>query len=97
MSSNLPFFAPTKVGHIEHLDCSIAADTRIECAIRTDARADHRPQMRSIMLHELDPFLLLLPELDVSINAGRDDEVGRMRRDVDSRERVSVHEGFVVP
>lgn len=69
----------TEIDHVEYLRASILCDRSKRLAVRTSGDRDYLREMRSIVLHELDALVLLLPQFDVPVNGGGDEEVGPER------------------
>jgi hypothetical protein len=66
----------TKVHHVKHPPLSILADCGVHHPILTRAHSDNSLERRPIVLDKLDALFLLLPELEVSIDRGCEDEIG---------------------
>src|SRR5712671_4504328 len=65
----------TKVDDVEHLCALALCDSREQLPVRTRRDTHDGRHVRAIMFDKLDPRLLLLPQLEVSIDRSRDDEV----------------------
>ena len=64
-----------KVGDVEDLDGLVARRGRQQRAVVVDRHGGDGIEVRSKVLGELDALGLLLPELDVAVDAASDDEV----------------------
>lgn len=61
----------TKVDDIEHLCAPVLRDAREELPVRARGDGDDGREVRAVVLHELDPLFLLLPELEVPVDGSR--------------------------
>lgn len=84
-----------------YLDCTATATVEVLHAHPEWAKERltqvtcHRAQVGTKMLGELHALRLLLPELEVAVAAGGDEELGG-RRDLDVRHGVAVHVAALV-
>jgi hypothetical protein len=65
----------TKVDDVKHFYAFVLRDARELLPIRTRGDTDDGHHVRAIMLDKLDACLLLLPQLQVTIDRRRDDKV----------------------
>ena len=67
--------APTEVDDVEDFGAAVGGDGGQEGAAAVAGDVADGAQVRAEVLDELEAQLLLAPELDVAVAAGRDDEV----------------------
>lgn len=67
----------TKVADIEDLRGAVLSHTGEELSVRASRDSHNRCQMGTVYLDEFDSLILLLPELQKSVDGGSNEEVGR--------------------
>ena len=66
----------TVVEDVKHLGGAILCNAGKQLPIAAGRNADDRRQMSTVVLHEFDPLVLFLPELDVTIDGSGHQVVG---------------------
>ena len=65
----------TEVDDIKHFRTLVLRNTRKQLPVRASRYTDDRIHMRAIMLDEFDAHVLFLPQFEMAIDRGRNDEV----------------------
>ena len=68
--------ALTEIDNVKHLRGTVVCHASIHHPIGTDGYADDLTQVCLVLLHELDANILLLPQLDETVDRCSDNEVG---------------------
>ena len=72
----------TEVDHIKHLGRPILRYSGEELPIRTCGDGRNGRQMGTVVFNEFNTLILFLPQLQVSVNRGRDEELSPMVHEV---------------